>query len=513
MLIDSILLENFRGYHSRQVIKFSDLTAFVGKNDVGKSSILEALDIFFNEGKGVVKLDVQDINKDAKAAADGDSVDIVIGVTFKDVPDHVVLDENNSTTLAEEYLLDDHQKLTVIKRHPNAGKAKVFIFANHPQHEACKDLLSKKQSELRRLTEGLQCDRNKNASMRAAIRKQHINELHLEMQEIDVTKEDAKNIWEKLKNYMPVYSLFQADRSNGDKDKEVQDPLKEAVRHIFNQDVIKTKCSEIYQAVMAELQEVSNRTLEKIREMNPELSNTLHPTMPASDDLGWADVFKSVSITGENDIPINKRGSGVKRMVLLNFFRAEAERVQLSANSPGIIYAIEEPETAQHVMHQQMLVTSLLTLSQNDNTQVIITTHSSNIVKRLSFDNIRLIIDSENGRQVQNVEDSQLPYQSLNEISYTSFDEITEEYHDELYSHIEYKKWMGQYKQGKQLFPYNQLRQDGSTIVKQYTQTEIIRHQIHHPENDHNARYTTAELKQSINDMRSFIQAQRGVNP
>lgn len=52
MLIDSIILENFRGYHSRQVIKVSDLTAFVGKNDVGKSTILEALDIFFNEGKG-----------------------------------------------------------------------------------------------------------------------------------------------------------------------------------------------------------------------------------------------------------------------------------------------------------------------------------------------------------------------------------------------------------------------------------------------------------------------------
>ena len=514
MLIDSIILENFRGYHARQVIKLSDLTAFVGKNDVGKSTILEALDIFFNEGKGVIKLDAQDINKDAITAADGVLVDIVIGVTFKDIPGNVVLDENNSTTLADEYLLDENQKLTVIKKHPNAaGKAKVFIYANHPQHELCKDLLSKKQSELRRLTEGLECDRNKNASMRAAIRQQHIDELNLGMQEIDVTKEDAKNIWEKLKNYMPVYSLFQADRSNGDKDKEVQDPLKEAVRHIFNQDDIKTKCTEIYQAVMAELQEVSNRTLEKIHDMNPELANTLHPTMPSSDILGWADVFKSVSITGDNDIPINKRGSGVKRMVLLNFFRAEAERVQQAANSPGIIYAIEEPETAQHIVHQQMLVDSLLTLSRNANTQVIITTHSSNIVKRLSFDNIRLIIDIANGRQVNNIDTSQLPYPSLNEISFTSFGEITEEYHDELYSHIEYKGWMGQYKQGKPQIPYNQLRQDGTTIVKQYTQTEIIRHQIHHPENIHNVRYTIAELQQSINDMRRFIQAQNVVTP
>ena len=35
--------------------------------------------------------------------------------------------------------------------------------------------------------------------------------------------------------------------------------------------------------------------------------------------------------------------------------------------------------------------------------------------------------------------------------------------------------------------------------------TEYIRHQIHHPENHLNARYTKDDLKQSIEDMRTFI--------
>jgi len=30
---------------------------FIGKNDQGKSSVLEALDIFINEGEGTVKID------------------------------------------------------------------------------------------------------------------------------------------------------------------------------------------------------------------------------------------------------------------------------------------------------------------------------------------------------------------------------------------------------------------------------------------------------------------------
>lgn len=513
MLIDSVIIENFRGYQARQVISFSDLTAFVGKNDVGKSTILEALDIFFNDGSGPIKIEAQDINVDSKAAAGGASVDIVIGVTFKDVPDEVVLDENNRTTLATEYLLDTNQKLTILKRYTNAGKAKVFISANHPQQADCKDLLLKKQADLRRLTEGLDCDRNKNASMREAIRQQHAGDLNLGMQEIDVSKEDAKNIWEKLKSYMPVYSLFQADRSNGDKDKEVQDPLKEAVKRIFSSDAIKAKCAEIYEAVMEELTQVSERTLIKINEMNPQLANTLHPSMPSSADLKWTDVFKTVSISGDNDIPINKRGSGVKRMVLLNFFRAEAERAQQNAHAPGIIYAIEEPETAQHVVHQHMLIDSLLSLSHNAATQVVITTHSTNILQRLAFDNIRLVVDAAGGKTVTNVVSSQLPYPSLNEIAFTSFGEVTEEYHDELYSHIEFNHWLNDYKQGKTTYPYNQILRDGSIGIKQYTKTEIIRHQIHHPENPHNARYTNAELNQSINDMRTFIQGKNNINP
>ena len=56
-------LNNFRGYNREIDIKFNDLTAIVGKNDIGKSTILEALDIFFNDSKGAVKLDKNDVNK------------------------------------------------------------------------------------------------------------------------------------------------------------------------------------------------------------------------------------------------------------------------------------------------------------------------------------------------------------------------------------------------------------------------------------------------------------------
>lgn len=73
------------------------------------------------------------------------------------------------------------------------------------------------------------------------------------------------------------------------------------------------------------LQEVSDRTLEKLREMNPDIANRLNPVIRSAQSLKRVVVFKSVSISGDNDIPINKN-SDIKRLILLNFFRAEAER-------------------------------------------------------------------------------------------------------------------------------------------------------------------------------------------
>lgn len=65
---------------------------------------------------------------------------------------------------------------------------------------------------------------------------------------------------------------------------------------------------------------------------------------------------------------------------------------------------------------------ALIDLANNENVQVILTTHSSYIVKQLKFDNIRLIKEIDGRKVVQNVELSQLPYPSLNEINFTSLE-------------------------------------------------------------------------------------------
>ena len=61
MIITKMYIKNFRGYTDQTIELYDDLNVIIGKNDVGKSTILEALEIFFNNE--TVKLDIYDLNK------------------------------------------------------------------------------------------------------------------------------------------------------------------------------------------------------------------------------------------------------------------------------------------------------------------------------------------------------------------------------------------------------------------------------------------------------------------
>lgn len=78
----------------------------------------------------------------------------------------------------------------------------------------------------------------------------------------------------------------------------------------------------------------------------------------------------------------------------------------------------------------------------------------------------------------------------------------------ELYSFIEFQGWKSSYIQGKPTRLYKRIGRNNSIIEEQKVLTEYIRHQIHHPENKNNPRYTREELKQSIDLMRTFIEQQ-----
>jgi len=387
MKLKKLILENFRIFKVRTTIDFDNLTSFIGKNDIGKSSILEALDIFFNDTDAHVKIDKEDQNKGSNSS------DILIGVVFDNLPEELIIDATVKTNLEEEYLLNKAGNLEIHKIYSNGKLKGTFILANHPSNTNLKDLLLLKISELKERAQKLSIDlsdedKRVSSKIRKAIRRNIRDEGEFEEIRIAVDKEGAKQIWEQLKNYMPLYALFQSDRQNIDQDSEVQDPMKIAIKKILREEKLQTKLKEIQKEVKTIVTEIANQTIKKLNEMNPEMAQELKPEIP---EPKWENVFKGITITSDEGIPLNKRGSGVRRLILLNFFRAEYKKKKEERNVPNIIYAFEEPETSQHPEHQRKLIEAFFELSSKDDTQIILSTHSPGIANLLPIESLRFL--------------------------------------------------------------------------------------------------------------------------
>ncbi len=395
MKLESIKLKNFRGYRTETIIPIVDLTAFIGKNEAGKSTILEALEIFFNNK--LVACEKADLNIYA------DNTNIEITCIFSEFPDSIIIDTDNPTTLQNEYLLNPENKLEIKKVFSATTakpKEKIFIVCNHPSIENGNDLLILKRTELRQRANSLEVPQddyngNVNSSMREAIWNS-LGELNLQETELLVDKEDTKKVYEALKNYLPIYALFQSDRQSKDDDKEVTDPMKVAVQQALSE--LTAEIEHIKTEVKTKAIDTANRTLDKLKEMSPELANKLIPefkTEPKFDSQ-----FK-LTINSDAGIPINKRGSGMRRLILLSFFRAEAERIRTQHQGNQVIFAFEEPETSQHPDHQVMLINAFMELANTGNSQIILTTHTPALAGLLPLESLRFIEKDGNDRIIE----------------------------------------------------------------------------------------------------------------
>lgn len=416
MYLKKLKLLNFRSYKTIEVEFDQNLNVIIGKNDIGKSTILEALDIFFGQER--IKIDINDKN-----VFQGSEMAISCSFIIDQEKEYLI-DTDVKTNLRDEFLLNKDGFLE-IKKVWNCSKDKItptslktYIVSEYPKEFYATPLPTLKIEDLKKILENvdnsniafalqdklndnelegleigpysseidkkipIKIDKRKRADIRRAI-YQVIDDKELKTIELPIDKEDGKNIWNSISTDLPLYFLFQSDRANKDTDKEVQDPLKVITKTAIGN--VLDKLEEVKELIKKSAELIGNETIKKLEEMNPELAKVLKPEVT---NKAWDTLF-SFSFIGDDNIPMNKRGSGVRRLILLNYFRAEAER-QNSSNKT-VIYAIEEPETSQHPNHQILLIDALNEIAQKDNHQVLLTTHSPEIAKQTKEENLILI--------------------------------------------------------------------------------------------------------------------------
>jgi len=378
MKISKISIKGFRGFKEMTEIDCGPLTTFVGKNDSGKSTVLHALDIFFNHMP-----DTDDFNRDMSAEDP-----VVIQVSFTDLPQKVQLEEGVETDLKTEHLLSGDDTFTIKKiyRRGKTIKAKEYYIINDFIDEKYQNLCSLTETKLNELGNSLGLALKKsgsgitNKSKREQIRDIAVkNSISMALVEIEPLEAALK-----MENYIPDYSIFKADESLNEQGTEFQKQFKTVVEKAIGGISGKEDIENGVETVIdAEMKKIHENLLKHTDEVD---------SIKAKPSFKWKDLVSFSLECKDNqgkEIPFQKRGSGLRRLLMVAYFQYIAQKNLSESAGKNSIYGIEEPETYLHPGAQRVLLYSFMAVSKTE--QVFITTHSSVFAGSTDIQNLVLV--------------------------------------------------------------------------------------------------------------------------
>lgn len=395
MRLKSVAIEGFRGAKNRIELNLDkDFTILTGRNDAGKSTFLEALDVFF---KGA-KINKDDFNMNACSSAET----AYIEVTFDKLPDDVVLDAKYHTTFEAERLTNGDGGLTIRHTFTSSKIAKSLRAKHLVTKDGRKSLLAKSNKELKTFaTENSvslsDCNSSINAQIRETIYKETDLFEEIDQFELDDSMTDMKSFFAKIEKNYPVFHLFSAENVSDEGEKYVQDPVKVIVKRVI--DKHKDDLDKIAQQIDLELTQALTEVSDELELLAPTLKTSFSPH---NIDAKWESAYKSVAFHDENNVPLATRGSGMRRLALLSFFRVSARE---DSKDRPVIFAVEEPEVFLHPDLQREVWDALTDLALQSDSQVLITSHSSNLIARTEVTQVRYLSEG-SVDQVASLEDS-----------------------------------------------------------------------------------------------------------
>jgi predicted ATP-dependent endonuclease of OLD family len=365
MRISEFSAKNFRAFRIINTVRFGNLTTIVGQNDTGKSSILYALDVFFNEQK-IEETDFHD-----KAPVDEF---LEITVSFIDLPTEIELEEGVKTNFKEENLLnkDGELEITKVFSRKNPKKPKVFLMVLDYKENKFNNLCSLKEEQLNILGDELGLAMSKsgrsitNKSKRSQLRS-YADQKKIEKvcTKIEISEDLAKTIH----SYFPVFELFRAETRLGIEETSFQSEFKQIVVDTVEALTHKSEFEDkIRDGLCEEFAKIHQKLLQ-----HTDAITTLKPYPKFSWDKLVSFDLKGVDSDGV-EAPLSKRGTGMRRMLMVAFFQYLADR-RITNREIQLIYAIEEPEAFIYPGLQRELAKSFNELTDRG-FQILITSHS-----------------------------------------------------------------------------------------------------------------------------------------
>lgn len=371
MKISKIKIKNYR-WIREQELNFDKYNTLVWKNDCWKSTIINAIKLFFNNEK----VSEKDFNCYINPR---ENIEIYVEVSDfpKELMKNFLLNwekEDGIEDVLMDYLHDNVLRLTRVweyRKGTETDSKSIFI---HIKDFISEPIYWLKSADLKRIETRLgivippnQAWNNSDIERKAFIRKKLLED--------NINQEDRKleQKFSDIKNILPIIELLKADQSIETTTTEFKWTFTNDVKNIIKEErengsesTLSWIESKIAQKISQEAEIIKKCMQEHLSDLE-ELR--IKPTFSWEK---WVEITNvDIKLKSDDDyIPLENKWSWYRRLFMVWRLRYLADKKE----AQNIIYLVEEPETFLHPSAQEEMLNSLISLSENN--QVFLTSHS-----------------------------------------------------------------------------------------------------------------------------------------
>lgn len=349
MQLSELHIQNFKSIEETRITSIENLSVLVGKNDAGKSAVLEALRMFLRE-KGKPESDQFHM---------GNEDDIVISAAFTDVPSDLA--ENLSNSVEHS---DGELKITRKWEYPDPRRTMANTFLGQSEEQLGSSILVDEYESLGK------------KDTRQFLWSCLPDPIYIPA-ERDISEEakfKSNTLIERL-----LTPLLEENDGICDTRRELEDELNDGVGSIE---------SSIEDRLVEHVDSVSDLDLNT---GEIELGKAFSPSIRVTDE------FSDMSV------PIGQRGSGVGSMLVLSLVETLRERQV----GEGYLMLFEEPGNWLHPEAKRRMLVALKQISRRGG-QVMVSTHSPVFIDRRGHGDVFLVRRKEGKTSVREIEEDHL---------------------------------------------------------------------------------------------------------
>ena len=408
MFLSKLSIKNYRLLKDVEISLDSSLTLFVGKNNSGKTSVMQLVQSVLVDPRPVLRFDdyplvSRQLLYDAIHCVWNEEIDIetfkkevdVTGIRF--YIDYTEESEDENLGGLSPFIIDLDDKVTeaIID----------FKFVITPQIE---NLLQTMQSEYSLIATG----KDSPDSVLAETVKKHFSDLFIPLL-VALNPSAEEDYQERSLNQLKQLIFLRtisAERNLDESERDNPKPLSAIMSRIFapNKEKVDDSLKSAMEHLANQIEIANFNTQEQINlEMNSIANSMLSFGYPTAEDL----VLKATtSLSLKNQIinntdlfyiskdeleslPSTHNGLGYKNLIKMSLVLSEfANEVQKDQKRIPLLY-IEEPEAHMHPQLQAMFVKYVRDFLKKtiggDRVQLLITTHAAHVANTVSFNNVR----------------------------------------------------------------------------------------------------------------------------